>query len=140
MSSQMLDLLQLNKEKYFMAIYNGREVQILNVIPQQGNLPTAEDVQIADKQGINYTVKLSQLQLTEDEKKKLQEQHKERYNDLNTVSDKDLQNLRDSQDEKKIQEKQAEDAKKQPLPQPVVIVSPTQADSQAQIKKQAENN
>lgn len=121
-----------------MAIYNGREVQVLNVIPTQGNLPTAEDVQISDKQGINYTVKLSQLQLTEDEKKKLQEKHHERYNDLKTVSDKDVQNLRDSQDPKKIEEKQRQEAKKLDDVQKVVIVPPAQAAAQEQVKKQAE--
>lgn len=88
-----------------MAVYNGREVQILQVIPAQGNLPTTEDVQIVDKQGQHFTVALGKLQLTQEEKDNLLKQHKTRYENVNTVSDKDLQELRDSQDPKKNEER-----------------------------------
>ncbi len=86
-----------------MAIYKGREVQV-QALPRNSYEPQ-ENIQITDKDGQTYNVKLFDVQFTEDEKKNLQVETGKRYENVRVVSDKDLKELKDSQDTKKIVEK-----------------------------------
>lgn len=90
-----------------MAVYKGREVSLMHDIPKGFHDPI--DMTIRFKDGSTETVRLSELSFTADEKRDLEKAASERYDNLKVIEDKDLQELRDSQDEdkiKKLQEKQ----------------------------------
>lgn len=97
-----------------MAIYKGREVQVIGEVSK--GFTTPETVQIfSDNQ--YEMVKVSELKVTEAEKKQLQKAQTDKFENISTVSDKELQELRDSQDEDKIKALQD----KQNTPQDVTI-------------------
>lgn len=86
-----------------MAIYKGREVQLLGRLDGVDESPL---YRVMDKQQQVEHVRLGDMQLTEDEKKDLQKVHGLAIADVPTISDKDLQELRDGQNREKIEEKQ----------------------------------
>lgn len=89
-----------------MAIYNGREVQLLAGNPV--NHETTDLVTIVYKTGETETVKLGNILFTEDEKKTFIDQKTDNYDFVKTISDKDLKNLQDSQDPEKNEKRMAD--------------------------------
>lgn len=82
-----------------MALYKNREVDVAF------NLPTSDDmVEVTHKSNLEKEhVKLSEVRFTKEEMDKLEKQHKLQMTAYNTVSDKELKDIRDSQDPEKIE-------------------------------------
>ena len=98
-----------------MALLRNREVQILGKTDGEDVSPTYT---VMYKDSNRENVKLSELQLTEEEHRNLSKAHGEAVmTNVNVVKDKDLQELRDGQDKAKIEARQAKDK-----PQDVVEV------------------
>lgn len=88
-----------------MAILRNREVTYLG--PVSGH-DSSQPVRVEDKHGIIEIVKASELRFTEDEKKDMLKYEENQINGFNTISDKELKELRDSQDPEKVDPKFAE--------------------------------
>lgn len=102
-----------------MAIYKGREVTLLGP-------STGEDVSpmydIQEQSGQRASVKFSTLQLTEKEKTDLDKQGALHVKNANVIKDKDLQDLRDSQNPKKIEDSRKKNpANDQPVKAPTYV-------------------
>lgn len=82
-----------------MAILRNREVTYLG--PVSGH-DSSQPVRVEDKHGIIEIVKMSELRFTEDEKKDMLKYEENQLNGLNTISDKELKELRDSQNPEKV--------------------------------------
>lgn len=87
-----------------MAVYKGREVSVLGRSNGEDVSPMYD---ILDQWGERSSVKLNELQFTGKEVEDLKKQHVDHLTTANVIEDKDLQELKDSQDKKKIEEKQA---------------------------------
>lgn len=98
-----------------MAVYNGREVQVFP-LPRNTYEPQ-ENIQIIDKDGQTYIVKMSQVQFTEEERKNMQVETGKKFDHVQVIKDQDLKNIRDSQDHKKNEER----IKAQEAPKDVTI-------------------
>src|SRR4051812_47970503 len=85
-----------------MAVYKGREVQILG---RADAVDTAPMYRVLDDQGQVEHVSLDRLEVTEDEKKQLTADSEASLT-FKVIKDKDLKDLRDSQDADKIKAKQ----------------------------------
>ncbi len=96
-----------------MAILRNREVSYLG--PVSGN-DSSRAVRIRDAWGNEEIVKLNELKFTEAEKKDLMESEGNQLNGVATISDKDLKDLRDSTDAKKIEDRQAKEDKDVTVP------------------------
>lgn len=103
-----------------MAIYKGREVTITSTV--NPGLTVYDTVQVTDRQGQSFSPKVSELQFTEAEKTDLKKYHTNKYDQVQVISDADLQKLRDDSDPVVIEKRQAEAAKKLVNPTPVTIV------------------
>ena len=103
-----------------MAVYRGREVQIVNFV--QPGLTVPDTIQVVDKDGQSYSPNISEVQFTEDERNKLKNYHTNRFNQVQIIKDEDLKKLRDDSDPKVIEKKQADTAAKAVKPTPVTIV------------------
>lgn len=98
-----------------MAVYRGRVVTVLGPNTADDAVPMYT---ILDDQGQRSDVRLNEISFTKEEQKELQKTGAERYNRINIIEDKDLQELQDSQDPDKIRERQKQEAQNQ-------LVSPT---------------
>lgn len=96
-----------------MAVYKGREVTVLG---KTGGEDTSPLYTIQHRDGNREDVRLNLIQLTDDEIKEMEKNNVWHLKGANRIDQKDLQNLRDSQDRKKIEENQ----KKQPT-EPVEV-------------------
>lgn len=105
-----------------MAIYKGREVQIIST--KKLGLVEHPSILISDKDGQNYNVNISELKFTEDEKKNLQVEAGQAYDNIQVIEDKELQELKDGQDPKKMEDKVAQEQKDAIKPLPVTVVTP----------------
>lgn len=104
-----------------MAVYKGREVTILG---RATGADYAPDYRVLDQWGQEEIVTLDKLQVTEEEKKQLTADNQTNLT-FNVIKDKDLKDLRDSQDAEKIkarQEKGELTSKEATPPMPVKIV------------------
>jgi hypothetical protein len=86
-----------------MAVYKGREVQLLG---RTDGAETSPLYNIMQADGTRESVRFNQLQLTEQEMKDSKEGAQWHLEGAKVIPAKDLQELRDSQDRKKIEEKQ----------------------------------
>ena len=86
-----------------MAVYKGREVTLAAPVPKGAVEPII--VAIRQKDGSLDTVNLNELQLTKKEKEQLQKDAGAPFDDVEIIEEKDLQELRDSQDPVKIHER-----------------------------------
>lgn len=96
-----------------MAIYKGREVQLL------GRLSGGEEsplYRVMDKDQNVEHVALDQMQFTSEEKKQLEKDHGQVASTLNVIEDKDLKELRDGQDRQKIEERQKKEPQNRDVP------------------------
>lgn len=85
-----------------MAVYKGREVTILG---RADAIDAAPMYRVLDQWGQEEQVPLDKLEVTEDEKKQLTSDNEQSLT-FKVIKDKDLQDLRDSQDADKIKAKQ----------------------------------
>jgi hypothetical protein len=90
-----------------MALYRGREVNV-HSLPRSSYEPH-NNVQVTDKDGQSYNVPASQVIFTEEEIKALQVETGKRFEHYKMISNRDLEEVRKSQDPKVIEEK-AKDA------------------------------
>lgn len=95
-----------------MAVYKGREVQILG---RADGADTSPMYRVLDPYGQEEQVSLSQIQVTEEEKKQILTENQETLY-VNVIKDKDLQDLRDSQDPEKIKAKEDKENKNKDVP------------------------
>ncbi len=94
-----------------MAVYKGREVQILGRLEGGEVSPS---YRVIDSYGQKEVVELSNLQVTKDEEKQLKGDAADL--NVNVIEDKDLQTLRDTQDPEKIKAKQDKENKDVTVP------------------------
>lgn len=81
-----------------MAVYKNREVDVAFSLPQAQGMVEVTHKGTLDKEH----AKLAEVRFTKEEMDKLEKQHKTQMTEHNTISDKELQDLRDSQDPEKI--------------------------------------
>lgn len=109
-----------------MALLRNREVTILGKADAADASPVYT---VSYPNGNRENVKLNELQLTEAEYKDMLRQNGEVYmHNVQKIEDKDLQELRDSQNPEKIQERQKQEAQKETVEQKQVKVSPTETE------------
>ncbi len=98
------------KGKYNMAVYKNREVEITSIVTDENPM-----VEIMHKDGTREQVRAVQVQVTKDEQKEFAKQHA--GDKFSVIEDKDLKDLRDSQDPEKIKKEQ----EKNPQDQDVTV-------------------
>lgn len=86
-----------------MAIYKGREVQLLG---RSDGADVSPMYDILDQWNQRSSVKLNELQFTSKEVEDMKKQNYDHLSGVRKIEDKDLQELKDGQDKKKIEEKQ----------------------------------
>lgn len=96
-----------------MAIYKGREVQLLGRVDGADESPL---YRVMDKHQNIEHVRLGDMQFTSQEQKDLEKTHGQLVADLQVIEDKDLKELRDGQDREKIEEKQKNEPKNRDVP------------------------
>lgn len=97
-----------------MAIYKGREVQLLGRVSGGEESPL---YRVMDKNMNVEHVSLSQMQFTAEEKKNLERDHgAPQASSLQVIEEKDLKELREGQDRKKIEERQKSEQKNKDVP------------------------
>lgn len=92
-----------------MAVYKGREVQILGKTNGEDTSPLYT---IQQKDGSREDVKLNQIQFTEAEIKDAKDGAQWHLDGANVINDKDLQTLRDKTDRQKIEDNQKKNPQK----------------------------
>ncbi len=88
-----------------MAVYKNREVTVMSYVTNES--PTVE---IMHRNGDREQVKLREVAFTEDEKKNLVDETNP-TDSVTVIKDKDLKELRDSQDREKIEAEQKKNKK-----------------------------
>lgn len=94
-----------------MAIYKNREVQITSYITDVSPV-----VEIQHQSGEREFVNLRNLQFTEDEKREFSKDQENVIDGVAVIKDKDLQELRDSQNPEKIQKEKDKQDKNIDIP------------------------
>ena len=115
-----------------MAIYKGREVQVLG--PSSGE-DVSKMYDILDQWNQRSSVKVSEIQFTGKEIEDLKKQNADQFSGYSKIEDKDLQELKDSQDKKKIEERQ-KTAKTSPVQVSKVMVDPAEVQDKSTITPQ----
>lgn len=115
-----------------MAIYKGREVQIIGKV---GGYDTSPLYTIQHRDGNREDVKLDHVQITEAEKKEAEKGAVWHLEGTPVIKDKDLQDLRDSQDKKKIEENQKKHGSG-PVEVSKVMVDPAEVQDKSTITPQ----
>lgn len=115
-----------------MAIYKGREVQVLG---RSDGADVSPMYDILDQWNQRSSVKLNELHFTENEVKDIKDRANKHFDNVNVIKDKELQDLRDSQDKEKIEQKQGKST-----PDPVevkqVYVNPSEVQDKSKITPQ----
>lgn len=107
-----------------MALLRNREVELLGKTDGADESPSYT---VMYKDGTRENVRLNELQLTEDEHNNIKKQHGERaLGNVSIVKDKDLQEIRDGQDRKKIEERQGKQRSNEPVQVNKVMVDPSE--------------
>ena len=115
-----------------MAIYKGREVQVLG---RSDGADVSPMYDILDQWNQRSSVKLNELQFTEEEVKGIKDHANKHFDTVNVIKAKDLQELRDGQDPKKIEEKQGK-SKTAPVEVSKVMVDPAEVQDKSTITPQ----
>lgn len=115
-----------------MAIYKGREVQVLG--PSSGE-DVSKMYDVLDQWNQRSSVKVSELQFTGKEIEDMKKQNVQQFDGFNKIEDKDLQELKDGQDKKKIEERQ-KTAKTEPVQVSKVMVDPAEVSDKSTITPQ----
>lgn len=115
-----------------MAVYKGREVQILG---RADGADTAPLYRIVHPNGNTEQVRFTELQLTSNEIKEQEKIYGEHLRGANKIEDKDLQQLRDSQDREKIEQNQ-KTRSTSPVEVNKVMVDPSEVQEKSVITPQ----
>lgn len=108
-----------------MAIYKGREVQLLSAVPQ--GYTETQNVTVVYNDGTTELAKLNTIQFTKSEKDKIQKDAGSKFDNVQVIEDKDYQELKDGQDPKKNEERM----KSNPVA-PATVVNTREVDSDGQ--------
>jgi hypothetical protein len=108
-----------------MAIYKGREVQLLG---RSDGADVSPMYDILDQWNQRSSVPLNQLQFTSKEVSDMKQQNYDHLDGVQKISDKDLQELKDGQDKAKIEKVQGTQ-KTEPVEVSKVMVDPTEVQS-----------
>lgn len=114
-----------------MAVFKGREVA---VIGKTNGEDTAPLYTIQERDGQRAHVPMNQIRFTKDEMKDLEKGAAWHLDGARVIEDKDLQDLRDKQDRKKIEANQKTQSTA-PVQVSKVMVDPTEITNKAQVKK-----
>jgi len=114
-----------------MAVVKGREVQVLGRSSGEDVSPMYD---ILDQWNERSSVKLSEIQFTQKEVDDLKKQNVDHLAGVNVIEDKDLQELKEGQDKKKIEEKQKAPQYGQPVPVSKIMVDPTEVQAPVKAK------
>lgn len=118
-----------------MALLRNREVELLGKTDGQDESPTYT---VMYKDGSRENVRLSELQLTEEEHKNLSRSHGEVImTNVSKVDNKRLQELRDGSDRQKIEQRQRTQST-QPVQVNKVLVDPTEVTEKVTPRPQAQ--
>lgn len=116
-----------------MALLRNREVAILGRAEGAEASPLYT---VIYPQGDRENVELSKLQLTKDEADEMKKAHGENaLVNVSVIEDKDLQDIRDSQDKAKIEARQAKEDPSKPVEVKRVMVDPAEVAEKAPAKK-----
>ncbi len=115
-----------------MAIYKGREVQLLG---RSDGADVAPMYDILDQWNQRSSVKLNELQFTSKEVEDMKKMNYDHLNGVKKIEDKDLQELKDGQDKKKIEERQKTQST-QPVEVKRVMVDPNEVADKSTITPQ----
>lgn len=115
-----------------MAVFKGREVTVLGKTNGEDTSPLYT---IVEKNGQRAEVPMNQLQFTKDEMKDLEKGAAWHLDGAKVIEDKDLQELRDAQDRKKIEENQ-KTQKPGPVEVNKVMVDPSEVQDKSTITPQ----
>lgn len=117
-----------------MALLKNREVALLGKTDGADESPTYT---VLHKDNTRENVRLDELQLTEDEHEEIKKQHGERaLGNVAIVKDKDLQEIRDGQDRKKIEQRQQNQKSDEPVQVKKIMVDRSEVtEKAAQAKK-----
>ena len=115
-----------------MAIYKGREVQLLG---RSDGADVSPMYDILDQWNQRSSVKLNELQFTSKEVEDMKKQNYDHLNGVSKIEDKDLQELRDGQDKAKIEQRQ-KTVKPGPVKVDSVMVDPSEVSDKSTITPQ----
>lgn len=115
-----------------MAIYKGREVQLLG---RSDGADVSPMYDVLDQWNQRSSVKLSELQFTSTEVADMKKQNYDHLDGVKKIEDKDLQELRDGQDKAKIEQKQGK-VKPGPVEVSKVMVDPAEVQDKSTITPQ----
>lgn len=115
-----------------MAIYKGREVQLLG---RSDGADVSPMYDILDQWNQRSSVPMNQLQFTTKEIDDMGKQNVDHLKFVNKIEDKDYQELKDSQDKKKIEESQ-KTQKPGPVEVSKVMVDPSEVQDKSTITPQ----
>lgn len=115
-----------------MAIYKGREVQLLG---RSDGADVSPMYDILDQWNQRSSVKLNEIEFTGKEVEDMKKQNYDHLNSVRKIEDKDLQELRDGQDRNKIEQRQSKQSTA-PVEVKRVMVDPAEVQDKSTITPQ----
>ena len=115
-----------------MAIYKGREVQLLG---RSDGADVSPMYDILDQWNQRSSVKLNEIEFTGKEVEDMKKQNYDHLNSVRKIEDKNLQELRDGQDRKKIEQRQSKQSTA-PVEVKRVMVDPSEVQDKSTITPQ----
>lgn len=114
-----------------MAIYKGREVQLLG---RSDGADVSPMYDILDQWNQRSSVPLNHLEFTGKEIEDMKKMNYDHLTNLRKIEDKDLQELKDGQDKAKIEAKQGKQSSSEPVAVSKIFVDPTEVPAKT-VKK-----
>lgn len=115
-----------------MAIYKGREVQLLG---RSDGADVSPMYDVIDQWSQRSSIPLNQLQFTSKEIEDMKKMNYDHLDGVNKIEDKDLQELKDGQDKSKIEQRQ-KTQKPGPVEVSKVMVDPNEVQDKSTITPQ----
>ena len=106
-----------------MAIYKGREVQLLG---RSDGADVSPMYDILDQWNQRSSVPMNQIEFTGKEIEDMKKMNYDHLSNVRKIEDKDLQELKDSQDKSKIEAKQGKQSSSEPVAVSKVMIDPTE--------------
>lgn len=119
-----------------MAIYKGREVQLLG---RSDGADVSPMYDVIDQWNQRSSIPLNQLQFTSKEVEDMKKQNYDHLDGVNKIEDKDYQELKDGQDKAKIEQRQ-KTQKPGPVEVSKVMVDPNEVQDKSTITPQMKTN
>lgn len=115
-----------------MAIYKGREVQLLG---RSDGADASPMYDILDQWNQRSSVKLNEIQFTSKEVEDMKKQNYDHLDNVSKIEDKDLQELKDGQDRTKIEQRQGKQSTA-PVEVSKIMVNPDEVKDKSTITPQ----